>query len=80
MFSSVVEMRAPEQPRGWPRAMAPPFRLTFSSILAWAFIIFACALPSVLARTLALARISYRPVVRRNIPLKMLRKFMSHRC
>jgi hypothetical protein len=25
-------MRAPEQPSGWPSAIAPPFRFTFSSI------------------------------------------------
>ncbi|MCY1458779.1 hypothetical protein D9M71_761930 [compost metagenome] len=33
-FSRVPEMRAPEQPNGWPRAMAPPCRLTFSFILS----------------------------------------------
>ena len=29
VLSSVVVMRAPEQPSGWPSAIAPPFRLTF---------------------------------------------------
>ncbi len=31
-WRSVAQMRAPEQPSGWPRAMAPPFTFTFSSM------------------------------------------------
>ena len=29
-LSRVPEIRAPEQPNGWPKAIAPPCRLTFS--------------------------------------------------
>ena len=31
-WTRVVEMRAPEQPRGWPKAMAPPLTLTISGL------------------------------------------------